>query len=246
VKKQQDKKFSDEQRTRLNKFIAGAGICSRREADELIQSGLITVNGKTVTELGYRVSPRDVVKYAGETLMSQVKVYVLLNKPKDYITTLDDEYGRKNVLELVRDACAERIYPIGRLDRNSTGVLLFTNDGDLTKKLTHPRYRIPKGYQVMLDKNLKPHDLDEIASGIQLEDGFIRADEIFYAGRNRNEIHLEIHSGRNRIIRRMFEHVGYRVLKLDRVMFAGLTKKDLQRGQWRYLIAKEVEMLKTI
>lgn len=196
--------------------------------------------------MGFKVKPGDVVNYGGQTLRQEKFQYVLLNKPKDYITTMDDPEGRKNVMELVRNACRERIYPVGRLDRTTTGVLLFTNDGELTKRLTHPRYGIKKVYHVTLDQNLKPHDLEKIKEGLELEDGFIKPDAIEYAGdgRSRNEIGIEIHSGRNRIVRRIFEQLGYRVTKLDRTYFAGLTKKNLERGNWRHLTEKEIGFLK--
>lgn len=231
---------------RLNKYIANSGLCSRREADEFIKQGLVTVNGKVVSELGTKVSEKDVIKFKGKLLMKERKVYVLLNKPKDYITTTDDPYAKKIVFDLLKYACKERIYPVGRLDRMTTGVLLLTNDGDLTKKLTHPKFNKKKIYHISLDKNLKKPDLVKISEGIDLEDGFISADAIAYVDPNdKKQIGLEIHSGRNRIIRRVFEHLGYRIVKLDRVYFAGLTKKGLQRGKWRYLTEKEIVMLKT-
>lgn len=230
---------------RLNKYIANSGLCSRREADEFIKQGLVTVNGKVVSELGTKVSEKDVIKFKGKLLMKERKVYVLLNKPKDYITTTDDPYAKKIVFDLLKYACKERIYPVGRLDRMTTGVLLLTNDGDLTKKLTHPKFNKKKIYHISLDKNLKKTDMVKISEGIDLEDGFISADAIAYVDPNdKKQIGLEIHSGRNRIIRRVFEHLGYRIVKLDRVYFAGLTKKGLQRGKWRYLTEKEITMLK--
>jgi 23S rRNA pseudouridine2605 synthase len=231
---------------RLNKFIANAGICSRREADKLIGSGVITVNGKPVSELGIKISPEDRVQYDGQNIRTEKKYYVLLNKPKGYLTTTDDPFDRKTVMFLVKNACHERIYPVGRLDRETTGVLLLTNDGDLAKKLTHPKYRITKIYHVVLDKNLKAGDMKKIAEGIELEDGFIRPDAIAYAqgATDKKEIGIEIHSGKNRVIRRIFETVGYRVARLDRVSFAGLTKKDVPRGKWRYLNDKEIGFLK--
>ncbi|MCC6691633.1 MAG: rRNA pseudouridine synthase [Bacteroidia bacterium] len=235
--------------TRLNKYIANAGICSRREADELIRAGAVSVNGKVITEMGYKVKPDDVINYGGETLRTEKKVYVLLNKPKDFITTLDDPGNRKTVFDLVRNACKERVYPVGRLDRNTTGVLLLTNDGDLTKKLTHPKHGIKKVYHVTLDKPLSSTDLAEIANkGVLLDDGLILPDAINYAGdgAGKKEIGIEIHSGRNRIVRRLFEHFGYTVVKLDRVVFAGLTKKELSRGRWRLLSEKEVSFLKML
>ncbi len=231
---------------RLNKFIANAGICSRREADKLIASGVITVNGKPVKELGVKISPEDKVQYDGQNIRTEKKYYVLLNKPKGYLTTTDDPFDRKTVMFLVKNACRERIYPVGRLDRETTGVLLLTNDGDLAKKLTHPKHRITKIYHVVLDKNLKTGDMKKIAEGIELEDGFIRPDAIAYVqgATDKKEIGIEIHSGKNRVIRRIFETIGYRVARLDRVSFAGLTKKDVPRGKWRYLNDKEIGFLK--
>lgn len=238
----------DDGLTRLNKYLSNAGICSRREADELIASGVVQVNGKNITEMGYRVKPTDIVKYGGQTLKKERLVYLILNKPKDYITTADDPQERRTVLELVQGACKERIYPVGRLDRATTGLLMFTNDGDLTKKLTHPRYGIRKIYHVELDKPLKRVDLDKIAEGLELEDGPIKVDEVSYVGDNadKTQVGVEIHSGKNRIVRRIFEHMGYNVRKLDRVMFGSLTKKDLPRGRWRILSDAEVGMLKMI
>ena len=230
---------------RLNKYIANSGICSRREADEYIKAGLIKVNGVVVTEMGIKVGPTDEVKYNDSRIKNERKVYVLLNKPKDYITTVNDENDRKTVMELIGNACKERIYPVGRLDRNTTGLLLLTNDGDLAKKITHPKYEKKKIYLVSLDKNLKSADKEKIASGINLEDGFIKADSISYANADdKKEIGVEIHSGRNRIVRRIFESLDYKVLKLDRVYYAGLTKKNLPRGKWRFLSEKEISMLK--
>lgn len=238
--------FAQQGLTRLNKYISNAGICSRREADELIATGCVSVNGKVVTELGYKIKDGDVVSYEGTQLKTEKHVYVLLNKPKDYITTSDDEKGRRTVMELVAGACKERIYPVGRLDRNTVGLLLFTNDGELAKKLTHPQHNIQKLYHVELDKNLKHDDLLKIREGIELEDGFIKPDEAAYAGETKREVGIMIHSGRNRIVRRIFEGLGYDVLRLDRVMFAGLTKKDLPRGRWRHLSEKEVAFLKML
>jgi len=237
-----------EEGIRLNKYIANAGICSRREADRLIESGAVSVNGKIVTELGTRVSPEDVVNYGGETLRREKLVYILLNKPKDYITTVDDPQGRKTVMALIGDACRERVYPVGRLDRATTGLLLFTNDGDIAKKLVHPRFGIKKIYHVELDKALSKTDMLKIAQGMELEDGFIKVDEISYdgTGLDKKSIGIEIHSGKNRIVRRIFESLGYDVRKLDRVYFAGLTKKDLPRGKWRFLTPMEVNMLKML
>jgi len=230
---------------RLNKFIAGAGICSRREADQLISAGLVSVNGKTVTELGSKVNPGDDVRYNGERIHSERKVYLLLNKPKDYVTTTEDPKERKTVMLLVRDACKERIYPVGRLDRNTTGVLLFTNDGELAKKMTHPSYNKKKIYHVFLNRDLSARDLNTLAGGLTLEDGFIQPDAISYVRtENKKEVGLEIHSGKNRIVRRMFESLDYRVDKLDRVYFGGLTKKNLPRGKWRFLTDREISMLK--
>ncbi len=235
----------DEKLIRLNKYIAGTGLCSRREADEFIRAGLITVNNKIVTELGTRINPSDVIKYNGERLKEEKKVYILLNKPKDYITTVEDPHAKKTVLDLVRHACRERIYPVGRLDRNTTGVLLLTNDGDLTKKLTHPKFNKLKIYHVFLNKTLKERDMEKIAHGITLEDGFIKADAIsFVDPKDKKQVGIEIHSGRNRIVRRIFESLEYKILKLDRVYFAGLTKKGLPRGKWRFLNDKEISMLK--
>jgi len=230
---------------RLNKLIANTGICSRREADELIAAGLISVNGNVITEMGFRVKPDDEVRYNGERLQSERKVYLLLNKPKDYITTVDDPHASKTVMELVRTACKERIYPVGRLDRNTTGVLLFTNDGDLAKQLTHPSYNKKKIYHVFLDKPISKIEMMKITDGINLEDGFIQADAVAYASKeNKREVGIELHSGKNRVVRRIFEELGFKVLKLDRVYFAGLTKKDLPRGRWRFLTEKEIKMLK--
>ena len=230
---------------RLNKFIAASGVCSRREADQLISAGMITVNGKSITELGTRVKPDDDVRYNGKRIRNERKVYLLLNKPKDYVTTTDDPRERKTVMLLVRNACSERIYPVGRLDRQTTGVLLFTNDGDLAKKLTHPGYNKKKIYHIFLDKAFSAGDMNKLAAGITLEDGFIQPDAVSYVNNdNKREIGLEIHSGRNRIVRRIFEYLGYRVTRLDRVYFAGLTKKNLPRGKWRFLSEREVNRLK--
>ena len=230
---------------RLNKYLANAGVCSRREADNYISSGQITVNGEVVTELGTKILRTDEVKFKGQTVSLEKKVYLLLNKPKDYVTTSDDPQQRKKVVDLVKDACPERIYPVGRLDRNTTGVLLFTNDGDLASKLTHPKFLKKKVYHVFLDKPVAANDLQKIAEGIMLEDGEIKADAIEYASPDDlSQVGIEIHSGKNRIVRRIFESLGYRVVKLDRVMFAGLTKKNVRRGDWRFLTQKEVEMLR--
>lgn len=230
---------------RLNKFIANAGICSRREADDLITKGLIKVNGQVVTELGSKITAKDIVEYNDKVVTTEKKCYVLLNKPKDTVTTVDDPNGRKTVMDLVRNACEERIYPVGRLDRNTTGVLLLTNDGDLASKLTHPQYVKKKIYHVWTDRDIAEEDMQRIADGIELEDGPIHADAISYATEtDRNQAGIEIHSGRNRIVRRIFESLGYHVTKLDRVYFAGLTKKNLPRGRWRYLTQDEVNFLK--
>lgn len=230
---------------RLNKFMANAGVCSRREADEYIQAGAITVNGEVVKELGTKVLRSDAVTLNGKPVTLEKKVYILLNKPKDCVTTSDDPQQRKTVMDIVGNVCPERIYPVGRLDRNTTGVLLLTNDGDLASKLTHPKFLKKKVYHVFLDKAVTAHDLQQIADGIELEDGEVHADAIEYADEtDKTQVGIEIHSGKNRIVRRIFEHLGYRVIKLDRVLFAGLTKKNLRRGDWRYLTEKEVDMLR--
>ncbi len=230
---------------RLNRFIANSGVCSRREADEYILAGVITVNGEVVTELGTKIVPtRDKVLFHDQLLRSEKKVYVLLNKPKDCVTTTDDPHARLTVLDIVKNACAERIYPVGRLDRNTTGVLLLTNDGELATVLTHPKFNKKKVYQATLDKPISQDDIQKLLDGIVLEDGEIHADEIAYVGDDHRQVGIEIHSGRNRIIRRMFEHIGYTVKQLDRSVFAGLTKKNLPRGKWRFLSEKEVAVLK--
>ena len=230
---------------RLNKYLANAGVCSRREADEYIQAGAVLVNGTVVTELGTKVLRSDEVKFRDQPVTMEKKVYVLLNKPKDYVTTSDDPQQRKTVMDLVKNACEERIYPVGRLDRNTTGVLLLTNDGDLASKLTHPKCLKKKVYHVYLDKPVTATDLQKIAEGIELEDGEVHADAIEYASpTDEKQVGIEIHSGKNRIVRRIFESLGYRVVKLDRVQFAGLTKKNLRRGDWRFLTEKEVDMLR--
>ena len=230
---------------RLNKYLANAGVCSRREADEFIAAGVVKVNGEIVTELGTKVKRSDVVHFHDQQISIEKKVYVLLNKPKDYVTTSDDPQNRKTVMDLVKDACRERIYPVGRLDRNTTGVLLLTNDGELASKLTHPPYLKKKVYHVWLDKNVTAADMRLIADGVTLDDGEIRADAIEYASEtDRKQVGIEIHSGRNRIVRRIFESLGYKVLKLDRVFFAGLTKKNVRRGDWRFLTEQEVNMLR--
>lgn len=230
---------------RLNKYIANAGVCSRREADKIIGEGLITVNGEVVTELGHKVSLDDEVKFENQILNPEKKVYLLLNKPKGFVTTLEDPHAERTVMQLVQNACSERIYPVGRLDLQTTGVLLFTNDGDLAKKLTHPSYEKKKVYHVHLDKDFMPEDLEKLVKGIELEDGFIAVDEIGMIDPNdARQVGVEIHSGKNRIVRRMFNHLNYQVEKLDRVMFAGLTKKDLPRGRYRFLTPQEVNFLK--
>ena len=240
-----EENFDPTEPLRLNKFLANAGVCSRREADELIQAGVVTVNGEVVTELGTKILRTDEVKFHDTPVSLEKKVYVLLNKPKDYVTTSDDPQQRKTVMDLVKDVCPERIYPVGRLDRNTTGVLLLTNDGDLASKLTHPKFLKKKVYHVHLDKNLTSHDMDQIREGITLEDGEIKADAVEYADQHdKSQVGIEIHSGKNRIVRRIFESLGYRVTKLDRVQFAGLTKKNLRRGDWRFLTEKEVDMLR--
>ena len=230
---------------RLNKFLANAGVCSRREADEFITAGVVSVNGEVVTELGTKIKRGDEVKFHDQTVSIERKIYVLLNKPKDTVTTSDDPQARRTVMDLVKGACDERIYPVGRLDRNTTGVLLLTNDGDLASKLTHPKYLKKKIYHVHLDKNLTKADMEQIAAGIQLDDGEIQADAISYTDDfKKDEVGIEIHSGKNRIVRRIFESLGYKVVKLDRVFFAGLTKKGLHRGEWRYLTEQEVNFLR--
>ncbi|MEQ2982565.1 pseudouridine synthase [Paraprevotella clara] len=230
---------------RLNKFLANAGVCSRREADEFITAGVVSVNGTVVTELGTKVKRTDEVKFHEQPVSIERKVYVLLNKPKDYVTTSDDPQNRKTVMDLVKNVCRERIYPVGRLDRNTTGVLLFTNDGELASKLTHPKFLKKKIYHVTTDKNVTAADMRQIAEGITLEDGEIRADAIDYASpTDKKQVGIEIHSGKNRIVRRIFEALGYRVVKLDRVLFAGLTKKNVRRGDWRFLTEQEVNMLR--
>ena len=230
---------------RLNKFLANAGVCSRREADEFITAGVVSVNGEVITELGTKIKRGDEVKFHDQPVSIERKIYILLNKPKDTVTTSDDPQARRTVMDLVKGACPERIYPVGRLDRNTTGVLLLTNDGDLASKLTHPKYLKKKIYHVHLDKNLTKADMDQIASGIQLDDGEIHADAISYTDENKkSDVGIEIHSGKNRIVRRIFESLGYKVQKLDRVYFAGLTKKGLRRGEWRFLTEQEVNFLR--
>ncbi|PKP41567.1 MAG: pseudouridine synthase [Bacteroidetes bacterium HGW-Bacteroidetes-12] len=233
---------------RLNKYIANSGICSRREADKIIETGDVSVNGKVITELGTKVFSSDKVSIGGKILKNEKPVYLLLNKPKNYITTASDPQGRKTVMLLVKNACKERIFPVGRLDRNTTGLLLFTNDGEITTKLTHPKHNIRKIYHVILDKPLISSDFNKISQGIELEDGKIKVDEIAYAGdgKDKKEIGVQIHSGKNRIIRRIFESLEYEVVRLDRVVFAGLTKKDLPKGKWRFLTKEEILFLKRI
>jgi len=230
---------------RLNRYIANSGVCSRRDADELISQGLVEVNGKVMTEMGYKVNPGDVVRYDGGQLKREKMVYLLLNKPKDFITTMDDPQERKTVMQLIAGACKERVYPVGRLDRNTTGLLLLTNDGALTEKLTHPSYKITKVYQVELDRALAKEDFNTIEAGnIVLEDGPVSVTEIAYGEGTKKVIGIQIHEGRNRIVRRIFEHLGYTVERLDRTMYAGLTKRDLPRGNWRMLTEKEIINLK--
>lgn len=230
----------------LNKYLAHAGICSRRDAVELIKKAQVTVNGAVVTEPGFKVSSKDLVTFNGKKITPQKTMfYILLNKPKDYITTTEDPQGRKTVLDLIKNATHERVYPIGRLDRNTTGVLLLTNDGELAQKLSHPKYMVKKIYEVKLDKPLIKKDFDTLLTGVTLEDGFISPDALAYAdSKDKSVIGIEIHSGRNRIVRRMFESLGYDVRNLDRVMYAGLTKKNVERGKWRYLAEKEIRILK--
>ncbi len=230
---------------RLNRFISQSGVCSRREADDFILAGVVTVNGQVVTELGTKILPTDEVRFNDEKLQGEKNVYLVLNKPKGYVTSLDDPHADKTVMDLVKNACTERVYPVGRLDKNSLGLLLITNDGDITRQLSHPSYHKKKIYQVTLDKPLTRADMDTLTEGITLEDGDIFADEIAYASEDKKTVGVEIHSGRNRIVRRMFEHLGYTVQKLDRVYYAGLTKKNLKRGAWRFLTKDEVMRLKT-
>ena len=238
------KNENEETELRLNRFISISGVCSRRDADELIKAGRVKVNGEVVNTVGVKVKKKDKVEVDGAIIIPERKVYLVLNKPKDYVTTVDDPLERKTVMALVEGACKERVYPIGRLDRQTTGVLLFTNDGDLAKKLTHPKFDHKKIYHVFLDKAVAEQDIQAIADGIQLEDGFIQADEISYASEDRTEVGIEIHSGKNRVVRRIFEHFGYQIVKLDRVYFAGITKKNLPRGRWRFLTTEEVNVLK--
>ncbi|MBR5735557.1 MAG: rRNA pseudouridine synthase [Bacteroidales bacterium] len=234
----------DDGLVRLNKFVANSGVCSRREADKFIEAGLVTVNGKIVTELGTKVSPTDDIRFSGERLKGEKKVYIVMNKPKNFVTTTSDPHAEKTVMELIsNELCKERVFPVGRLDKATTGVLMFTNDGNLAEKLTHPSYHVRKIYYVTLDKNLKKADFDAILDGITLEDGPIAADALSYVNGMQSEVGIEIHSGRNRIVRRIFEHLGYKVKKLDMVFFAGLTKKNLRRGQWRFLTDEEINHL---
>jgi len=246
MRARKEKPKDDSGLIRLNRYIANAGICSRRKADELIEAGVVSVNNVVINELGHKVDPmKDEIRYNGSLLRREKMVYVLLNKPKDYITTTEDPQERRTVMHLVEKASRERIYPIGRLDRNTTGLLLMTNDGDLADKLSHPRSNITKLYQVELNKSLVQGDMNKIQYGLELEDGVIKPDSISYvAGGTKREIGIQIHSGKNRIVRRIFEHLGYEVVKLDRVIYAGLTKKDLTRGRWRYLDEKEIIQLK--
>jgi 23S rRNA pseudouridine2605 synthase len=239
------KKKKNDELIRLNRFLSSAGICSRREADEFIKAGVVKVNGKIVTELGTKISPTDEVRFNEQIVRIEKKVYILLNKPKDYITTTSDERRRKTVMQLIKGACCEKVFPVGRLDRNTTGVLLLTNDGELTAKLTHPKYKRKKIYHVFLDKNLKKHDMEKLVEGIKEKEDILRADVVSYVDpSDKSQVGVEIHTGQNRVIRRMFEALGYKVIKLDRVYFAGLTKKGLPRGHWRYLTPAEVNMLK--
>ena len=234
-----------EELIRLNRFISNAGVCSRREADKYITAGVVTVNGQIVTELGTKVSPSDEVRFDNRLLTPERKVYVLLNKPKDVVTTTDDPHAERTVMDLVKEACDERIYPVGRLDKNTTGLLLLTNDGELSKRLTHPSHKVEKVYQVTLDRTVSVADIQKMTDGIDLEDGPIAADAVsFVEGEDKDTLGIEIHSGRNRIVRRIFESLGYRVRALDRVSFAGLTKKNLPRGKWRMLSPREVSFLK--
>lgn len=235
---------SDDELIRLNKYIANAGMCSRREADKWIEAGIVKVNGQIITTLGYKVKPSDCVEVDGKKIKNEKKVYILLNKPKDYLTTTKDPKNRKTVMELIRNACKERIFPVGRLDRQTTGLLLFTNDGELANKLMSPRSRVPKLYHVTLNKNFSESDFEKLLEGIELEDGYIKPDALSYVMGKKNELGIEIHTGQNRIVRRIFEYLGYEVIKLDRVMYAGLTKKNLPRGRWRFLTEKEINYLK--
>jgi 23S rRNA pseudouridine2605 synthase len=229
---------------RLNKYISNSGVCSRRDADKLIEAGEVTVNDKVVTEMGHKVGKDDVVKHNDKLLNPEKLVYVLLNKPKDFLTTMDDPQGRKTVMTLIKNAANERVYPVGRLDRNTTGLLLFTNDGDLAKKLSHPSHKVRKLYQVELDKPLTENHFQDIQEGLKLEDGIANVNDLAVVGGDKRVIGIDIHIGKNRIVRRIFEHLGYDVVKLDRTIYAGLTKKDLGRGKWRLLAEKEIIKLK--
>lgn len=245
--KEEDKRFTPRpQELRLNKYIANSGVCSRREADQLIADGKIKVNGSVISEMGYKVKRVDKVEYQGKVLVPETFQYVLLNKPTDFITTMSDPQGRNTVMNLIKTACEERIYPVGRLDRNTTGLLLFTNDGDLAKKLTHPSHEIKKIYQVTIDKAITNVDFDAILKGVPLEDGIANVTEIAVISPDKKTLGLEIHIGKNRVVRRIFEHFGYSVVKLDRVMFGPLTKKNISRGKWRHLGEKEVIQLKNL
>lgn len=245
VKKEEDTKDNDDGLIRLNKYIANSGICSRRDADELIKENFVTVNGKVITEMGYKVSSTDTIKVKNKLIKFEKNVYIVINKPKGVLTTVSDDRGRKTVISILNNKVKERIYPVGRLDKDSTGVLLLTNDGDLTKRLTHPKYNKKKVYHVFLDKDLTKEDLEKLSMGAGLEDGFMKFDALAFPDpKSKRDLGVEIHSGKNRIIRRMFAHFGYTVIKLDRVYFAGLTKKDLKRGRWRYLSEREVSNLK--
>jgi 23S rRNA pseudouridine2605 synthase len=244
VPKPRRKKVVDEVGIRLNKFISNSGVCSRREADDYITAGLVSVNGQIITELGTKIQAQDDVRFNGERLRGEEKVYLLMNKPKDFVTTLSDPNADKTVMDLIAGNCSQRVYPVGRLDKSTTGVLLLTNDGEMAEKLTHPSNMHKKIYHVFLDKNLSGSDFQELLDGVTLEDGPMHADSLSYIDEDKTQVGLEIHSGRNRVVRRMFEHLGYKVKKLDRVFFAGLTKKNLRRGQWRFLTEQEVSMLK--
>ena len=242
------KKKGEDNLTRLNKYIANAGICSRREADKLIEAGAVTVNGKVVTELGTKVGPADKVQFGGQAIRREKPVYLLLNKPKGYVTTASDPEKRRTVMNLIEGACKERIYPVGRLDYNTSGLLLFTNDGEIARKLMHPRFGIKKIYHVVTDRNVTRADMTKIASGFELDGEFIKADSIEYVGdgKDKKQVGIELHSGQNRIVRRIFEHLEYKVTKLDRVIYAGLTKKNLERGRYRFLEEHEINYLKMI
>lgn len=245
-KKTKDVTGSDDGLIRLNKYLSNAGVASRRDADNLIISGAVKVNGIVVNQLGTKIKPSDKVTYGDQSVQGERKVYLLLNKPKDYITTMDDPRDRKTVMHLVAGACRERVYPVGRLDRNTTGLLLLTNDGELAARLTHPKYGVKKVYHVSINKGLKPEHFKQLTEGVELEDGMVKVDDLAFVGEGKKEIGIELHSGKNRVVRRLFEHLGYDVIKLDRVVFAGLTKKDLPRGKYRFLSPKEVSFLKMI